>query len=258
VRDKETTGIWRFRAIVKEQYESEGGGIANTDQHAWYIIINKGLLDREFYLGITAQSYYAFISQDSDKALDKTIEDTIKLYNSQVIGASEDEAKKSLLQVIKKYDPVLGNLFEAYTSINDLIHFVENVQKILNNIMIATDLQLIKRTDGYSNAEQYSSDLGSCDGIQERVKCWKSGDEEAIEDMLTEESQYLSFMRGFADSARGGMITIEVRQQLDDFSNSCSEQEDEVKHLYYELVNHDLDKYNDFKVKSNWYSKANP
>ena len=159
----------------------------------------------------------------------KKIEHTIKLYNSQVIGASEDESKKSLLQVIKKYDPVLGNLFEAYTSINDLIHFAENVQKILNNIMIATDLQLIKRTGGYSNAEKYSSDLGSCDGIQERVKCWKSGDEEAIEDMLTKEGQYLTFMQGFADSAKPFMNTEKVRQQLDDFSNSCSKQYRKVK-----------------------------
>ena len=253
---EQTEGIWRFRIVVG-MYSLDEKYVV-TDQHDWYMIVDKGLLDREFYLGITAQSYYVFISQDADEALDETIGDTVELYNSLVIGDSEDVAKESLLQAIKDYDAVLGGLFEAYTSINDLIHFAENVQKILNNIMIATDLQLIKRTGGYSNAEKYSSDLGSCDGIQERVKCWKSGDEEAIEDMLTKEGQYLTFMQGFADSAKPFMNTEKVRQQLDDFSNSCSKQYRKVKGLYYEVVNHNPDKYNDFKVKSNWYSKANP
>ena len=256
VKNKETTGIWKFRAIVKEEYGSKG--IADTDQHAWYIIVDKGLLDREFYLGIVAQSYYEFISLDADKTLDKTIEDTAELYNSLIIGSSEDVAKDSLLQAIKDYDDVLGGLFEAYTSINDLINFARNVQSILNNIMIATDLQLIKRTDGYSNAKQYSSALGSCGGIQERIERWKSGDEGAIEDMLTEENQNLSFMRGFADSAKGGKITTEVRQQLDNFSHSCFKQEVKINNLYYELVNPDEDEYYNFKLKSNWYSKANP
>ncbi|RLB74469.1 MAG: hypothetical protein DRH15_15400, partial [Deltaproteobacteria bacterium] len=39
VKNKETTGIWKFRAIVKEEYGSKG--IADTDQHAWYLVVSK-------------------------------------------------------------------------------------------------------------------------------------------------------------------------------------------------------------------------
>jgi hypothetical protein len=252
-KDKETTGIWRIRAIVKEQYESEGGAIANTDQHAWYLILDKNLIDREFGLGIAARYYYEFINPD-EKLLTNELDEIITLYNNEVIGGLESEAKSSLLSAIKTYDQSLGLLFEEYGAINDIVEFMSKIEDRLNGILTAANREVISEDAENFNVGIYSYNLGNSDKIKDRVDCWKSRDKNEIEDLLIYEGQRLAYLIGYADRVQLLIISDDVRGEVGKLRQWAGSEYRRTKHLYYDIAG----SHEDFIDKTwPWYDDGN-
>ena len=248
---EQTEGIWRFRVVVG-MYSLDNKYVV-TDQHAWYLILDKNLIDREFGLGIAARYYYEFINPD-EKLLTNELDKIIALYNNEVIGGLESEAKNSLLSAIKTYDQSLGLLFEEYEAINDIVEFMSKIEDRLNGILTAANREVISEDAENFNVGIYSYNLGNSDKIKDRVDCWKSRDKNEIEDLLIYEGQGLAYLKGYADRVQLLTISDDVRGEVGKLREWAGSEYRRTKHLYYDIAGSD----EDFIDKTRqWYYDGN-
>ena len=250
-KDKETTGVWRFRAIVKEQYESEGGAIAYTDQHAWYLILGEKPIGREISLGVLCTYYSGVIGQEPEDVFNEGMRKAWAVYGEEIGEITTD--------AILYYDPILGALVKTSQDpfrkgIDALINFANSARNAWNDEWVA---DAIKKCF----VGQRLKNFGDTTHIKTRVECWKSRDVEEIGKQLINEGKLFAYFEGFSGEALNSrFVSGKTKEKMEEFHEFAKKEYDYTGQMYYDLKGYgkfDRNKaaFNDLAMGEQGYGK---